>query len=190
MTKKNVSLTTLLRDDPTLAERIQKIAEKVKKDDVKIRNISEAYNQRYDKEIREGTAKKHLLLTEGRKQGKTVEEVEQSIGRFIPTIYTPILNWLYFMVMIEGRDVERELLREEQDVKYGLLLEEEGVKNIEKVPDALDYVYGNLTLEKFQTLKKLKRLSKSDNENEAFQAYRRCLELCKKHKIDFDRIPE
>jgi hypothetical protein len=187
---RDVRLATLIREDPTLSERLKQVAEKVKEDDVKIRSMADAYNKRYDREIREGTAKKHLLITEGQRQGKTIEEAEQSIGRFIPTIYTPILNWLYFMVMIEGHDVEKELLREEQDEQYRTLLEEGEIKNIEKVPDALDYVYGNLTLEKFQTLKKLKRLSKSDNENEAFQAYRRCLELCKKHNIEFDRIPD
>ena len=188
MSRKNTSLATLLRDDPDLSERIKKVAEKVKEDNVKIKSIANSYNQKYKKEIVDGTAKKHLLLEEGRRRGQSVEEIEMSSG-FIPSIYTPILNWLFFFIQ-EGRNPEEELLREEQDKKYGLLTEEEEIRNIDEVPDVETYIYGNITLEKFQTLKKLKRLSRSPNEHEAFQAYRRCIKLCKDYGVEFDRIPE
>jgi hypothetical protein len=108
---------------------------------------------------------------------------------FIPSVYTPILNWLFFFIM-EGRDPEKEYIREKEDEKYRTLLEEGKIEDIEKAPDMLTYIYGNITLEKFQTLKKLKRLSRSPNEHEAFQAYRKCIKLCKEHGIEFDRIPE
>ena len=38
-------------------------------------------------------------------------------------------------------------------------------------------------------IKKLKALSRSSNESEAFQAYRKALELCKEYNLEFDRIP-
>ena len=183
-----MSLATLIKNDPALSERIQRIAEDVREDNQKIKSFSQTYNQKYKKEIIEGTAKKHLLLEEGKRRGLSVQEVEQSYG-FIPSIYTPILNWLFFFIL-EGRNPEQEIQREEEDEQYRLLVEEIEVESIEQAPDMLTYIYGNLTLEKFQTLKKLKRLSKSPNEHEAFQAYRKCLAMCKEHNIEFDRIPE
>ena len=51
------------------------------------------------------------------------------------------------------------------------------------------YIYGNLTVADFKKVKKLKALSKSTNENEAFLAYRKCIELCKKYGLEFDKIP-
>ena len=115
--------------------------------------------------------------------------MEQSSG-FIPSLYTPILNWIYFYVILEGKDLEKELLRDNQDTLYRTLLHEDKIKSLEKAPDMVEYIYGNITMEKFQTLKKLKRLSKSPNEHEAFQAYRKCINLCKEHKIEFDKIPD
>jgi hypothetical protein len=41
----------------------------------------------------------------------------------------------------------------------------------------------------FVKIKKLKALSKSPNENEAFLAYRLALKLCKKYGLEFDKIP-
>ena len=40
-----------------------------------------------------------------------------------------------------------------------------------------------------EKIKKLKALSQSPNEKEAFLAYRKCLELCKKYDLEFDKIP-
>ena len=186
---RNTSLTALLRDDPILANRIKTIKKEVERDTEKIKSISQEYNHRYKKEIAEGTIKKHLLLEDGKRRGKSVDEIEMSSG-FIPSVYTPILNWLYFFI-IEGQDVKKEVLREDLDNTYRTLLHEgKEIESAEKAPDMLTYIYGNVTLEKFQTLKKLKRLSRSPNEHEAFQAYRKCLELCKEYKIEFDRIPE
>jgi len=51
------------------------------------------------------------------------------------------------------------------------------------------FIYGNMTHETFKKIKKLKALSRSDNENEAFLAYRMCLQLCERHGLDIDRIP-
>ena len=186
---KNTSLATLIRDDPRLVQRIREIKKEVERDTEKIKTISDEYNRRFKKEILEGTAKRHILIEEGRRRGKSPDEIEMSSG-FIPSIYTPILNWLFFF-MNEGRNVKREILREELDETYRTLIyDDDEVELEEKVPDMLTYIYGNVTLEKFQTLKKLKRLSRSPNEHEAFAAYRKCLELCKEYKIEFDRIPE
>ena len=185
---KITSLASFIKDDPNLAIRIKEVAKEVEKDTAKIKNIADAYNRKYEKEIREGTIKKHLLLEDGKRRGKSVEEIEISSG-FIPTIYTPILNWIYYFVVLEGRNLEHEMKREEQNRAYGLLQEKLDDDVFKKAPDMEEYIYGNLTYEKFQTLKKLKRLSKSPNEHEAFSAYRKCIEMCKQHKIDFDKIP-
>ena len=185
----SMSLIALMKEDPIFAQRVERIKTEIEKDSTKIRNVAESYNQKYNKEIKEGTTKKHMLLEDGRRQGKTIEEVEMSSG-FIPSVYTPILNWLYFF-MREDRNLQEEYTRDEQDALYRTLLQEEkSIKSIEQAPDILTYIYGNITMEKFQTLKKLKRLSKSPNEHEAFSAYRKCLELCKQYNVEFDRVPD
>lgn len=185
----NMSLVALMQEDKNFARRINSVKSEIEKDTTKIKSMADSYNKKYNKEITDGTARKHLLLEDGIRAGKSVEEIEQSSG-FIPSVYTPVLNWLYFF-MREDRNLDEEYTREEQDVLYKTLLQEEkSIQSIEDAPDMLTYIYGNITMEKFQTLKKLKRLSKSPNENEAFQAYRKCLELCREHKIEFDRIPD
>jgi len=40
-----------------------------------------------------------------------------------------------------------------------------------------------------QKIKKLKVLSRSDNENEAAAAFLKCRELCKTYGLDYDRVP-
>ena len=187
--KEQLSLRTLLRDDEDLSHRLKEVASKVKQDSAKVRNMAAEYNERYKREIDDGTRRKHLMIEDGKRRGKSAREIEQEdSGRFIPSVYTPILNWLYFFLQ-EGQNLEQEMLREEEEVRYGTLRHEEKIDSLESAPDMETYIYGNLTLEKFQTLKKLKRLSRSPNKNEAFQAWRRCMELCEKHGIDFDKIP-
>lgn len=189
MRSTDMRLTTLLRDDPTLVQRIEKVKKEVQKDTEKIKTISQEYNQRYQKEIEIGTTKRHLLLEDGKRRGLSVEEISMG-SEFLPSIYTPILNWLYFFLR-ESMSSPKEILREELDETYKILLhDDDEIESAENIPDMTTYIYGNITLEKFQTLKKLKRLSRSPNEHEAFQAYRKCMELCKQHKIDFDRIPD
>ena len=51
------------------------------------------------------------------------------------------------------------------------------------------FIYGSLTTSEFKRIKKLKALSQSPNEEEAFLAYRKCLQLCKKYHLEFDKIP-
>ena len=190
MKKRDTSLVTLMRDDPKLSERIKKIAEEVKKDSSKIKTMADTYNQRYKKEIEDGTARKLLLLEDGKRKGKTESEIELGSG-FIPSVYTPILNWLFFFIT-EGENVKKKYQREELDDTYRMLLheEKEAGESIETAPELETYIYGNMTMESFQTLKKLKRLSRSPNEHEAFQAYRKCHELCKRYSVEFDKIPE
>lgn len=186
----SMSLVSLLKDNPDYIDRIQKVAKKVQHDKDKIHSLAERYNHKYEKEIIEGTKKRQILLTEGMNRGKSKQEAEQSIG-FIPSIYTPILNWLYFF-MKEEEIPEREFLREEQETKYKHLLhEQQEIDGMEKIPEVFVILSGkNISYDNFKTLKKLKKLAtKNDNENEAFQAYRACLRLCERYDIEFDKIP-
>ena len=185
---KDMSLASLIKNDEDFFGRINKLTKEVKKDKVKIMTMAEKYNNKYEKEIEEGTKKRNALLTEGLNSGKTYEEAERNLG-FIPSIYTPILNWLYYF-MKEENIPNRELLRAEQEEKYKHLLhEQQDVEGMEKVPDVFVAMSGKITQEQFQKLKKLKRLSRSPNQNEAFAAYTKCLQLCEAFEVDFDKIP-
>jgi hypothetical protein len=84
-----------------------------------------------------------------------------------------------------------ELQREVEDKKYGKLFEDVKLSdNAVEQQDMDQYVYGNCTHATFQTIKKLKRLATSmNNENEAAAAYIACMKLCKKYSLEYDKIP-
>lgn len=191
MSKSNdMSLVSLIKDNPDYIDRIQELAVEVKKDKSKILSMASKYNNKYEKQISEGTKKRQLLLAERVNHGQSPEEAERSLG-FIPSIYTPILNWLYFFMM-EEQIPEKELLRSEQEEQYRHLLHENvNVKGMDNVPDVFVVLSGkNISYENFKTLKKLKQLAtKNDSINESIQAYKKCLQLCEKFDIDFNKIP-
>ena len=56
-------------------------------------------------------------------------------------------------------------------------------------PEMVEFLYGNLTLDTFNKIKKLKALAQSDNIDEACLAYRKALEMCKTNNLEYDKIP-
>src|SRR6267154_5048186 len=92
----NYSLIAILKADPDFAGAFSKKKEAVKKDKQMLLQTAQTYTQKYEKEIEEGTKQRQILITEGEAEGLTEDEVLEQHGRFIPSIYTPILNWLFF----------------------------------------------------------------------------------------------
>jgi hypothetical protein len=228
-----------MRDDPEFGKRITKKVQEIKKDKESLLNIADQYGERYQQEIVEGTLHRANLLTEGKSRGLSEDEVMSQYGRFVPTVYTPILNLLYFLLreselpgqnkygrrdnidqqllkanMLEHKDediTERDidsLLDELEQSIYKTTKSEakrtqlnerfaeekktvskEDATKLKDTPDMVSYLYGNITLDTFNKIKKLKALSKSPNEKEAFLAYRKAMDLCKEYNLDFDRIP-
>ena len=159
-----------------------------------------SYNSTYGNEIEEGTEKKKLLIENGLKSGKTLNEIDFG-SVYIPAKDTPILNYLYFScrdnpevsktlmdVLREDKDIGKDVdvLRDQLNRETGHLYENDSDTS---QPGMGQFLYGDVTLEMFDKIKKLKSLSKSPNEKEAFFAYRKCLELCNKYKLEFDKIP-
>ena len=193
------SLVSIMKKDPILSNRIVEQIQKVKKTRQDLNTIANTYNEKYKRNVEEGTKKQQLLLEDGKRRGLSEDEVVKKHG-FIPTIHTPILNFLYFL-MYEYKDdeIQRDKnmakimfgnsakSRKEYDNEVGRLLHE----NVERknVPEMESFIYGNMTHEEFKKIKKLKALSRSDNENEAFLAYSNCIKLCNKHGLEFDKIP-
>ena len=172
----------------------------VRKDKTNLINAAKEYEGKYEKVINEGTEKRKLLIEDGKRRGLTEEQVVGTLQKFIPSRSTPILNMLYFL-MYEYKDITNDIqfLREDKDVgrdfedlqkmlneNYGGLTEKDVDQNI---PDVLEYVYDKVTLDIFNTVKKLKSLCESSNENEAARAFIKCRDLCKKYNLDFSRIP-
>ena len=173
----------------------------VTKDMTSLRSWARDYNNRYEDEIKEGTEKRQLLLTEGLRKGVSKDKIDFG-PNFIPSDETPILNFLFFHKRDENYG-ELEVLREIKDIgKKEEFLREQYNKKISDgtIEDKLDkfeeksqpnlgtLLYGDVTLEMFDKIKKLKSLSKSQNKEEAFSAYSKCMELCNKHGLDFDKI--
>lgn len=191
-----------LREDPDFAALFAKKAEDIKKNKADLVEAAHNYQAKYKREIEEGTVKRQLMLEEGKRRGLSEEETFSKNEIFIPTAKTPILNFLYFMLREEAsaadavtilraaEDLDKDLalLKEEYDKKYGAEVHKDHNTPAE-VPNMISYVYGNVNDDTMSTLKKLKTMAMSDNEKEAFVAFRKCKELCEKYSLDFDKIP-
>jgi hypothetical protein len=84
-------------------------------------------------------------------------------------------------------DTELSVLKEEFDRKYGQEVHTEIPEP--NIPNVVSYIYGNIGDDTMATLKKLKTMAMSENEKEAFVAFRKCKTLCDKFHLDFDKIP-
>lgn len=82
----------------------------------------------------------------------------------------------------------RDRINEEIEIESHQVNEVD-VPRLKDLEDISEYLYGRASLEQFNKIKKLKALSKSPNQEEAFLAYRKALELCEACGLDFDKIP-
>lgn len=204
----NYSLMAILREDPDFAGGLAAKTEAVKKDKASLKQAAETYTQKYEKEILEGTKKRQLLIAEGQAKGLSEEEVFQGNNRFMPTVHTPILNFLYFMFRDEANDEREKIqrlteayikefgyenivkaMKDDVDDTKDVTLEEI-LSNDTRVPESSDsFIYGNMDHATFKKIKKLKALSKSPNEKEAALAFLKCRQLCEKYGLEFDKVP-
>lgn len=227
--------------NPDIGERILKKAEDIKVDKQKLSSVADEYGKKYRQEIIDGTKKRQLLLSEGAKRGLSSDDSLKEYGKFIPSVYTPIMNFLYFS-FLESADEDREKYAQRDRIDEALIkagqysydnedekeisndeildilnelsgdyikklaaetkpnrLREEindGYKNepkeelnMKEPEDMETFLFGNLTLEQFNTLKKLKALTFSNNVDEATLAFKKGKELAIKYKIDWDKVP-
>lgn len=192
-----MSLIQLLKSDDNFQKRLAAKVGNVKEDKGKILSSATSYAKKYEKEILEGEQLKRNLLTDGSRLGKSESEVMESYGRFCPALNTPILNWLYFLLRESGDDEVfgngRYATRDIQDTELRHLLIEnvtQHSENIKETPSIDELIYGNLTIEQFSTVKKLKKLAiHNSNSAEAASAFIKCRELCEKYSLDFDKVP-
>jgi len=189
--------------NPDFAFRLKQQISEIKKAHKNLTESASNYTVKYNAEVKEGTKKMQLLIAEGKKHGFTEQEILESQKNFCPTIRTPILNMLYFLLrehpdadninfnrLVEDLDKNPELLLTEQNNRYGSWQHGEAAeKTAAAAPEMDEFIYGNLTFDQFNKIKKLKALSRSANKAEAFAAYTKCIELCKSAGLDFDKIP-
>jgi hypothetical protein len=194
------SLMRLMNDDNDFIKRMEQKKIAVHTDKVNLSKAADEYSKKYAHEIEEGTKKKQLLIEDGRRRGLTEEESCKALATFIPSKNTPILNMLYFLLYeYEGASDKVQFLREQKNIGVDInVLQEQMEKDFghleekieeKELPDLGTFIYDNVTLDTFNVIKKLKALSKSPNEHEAFRAYTKCLELCRRYNLEFDKIP-
>lgn len=192
---------SVFRDNPDFAARLKEQTELVKKSHKNLREAAVQLSSKYNKEVVEGTRKVQILLENGQSRGLTEEQI--FAGQcFHPTVRSPILNMIYFLMrehpdahkinfnrLAEDIDRDPDILLKEQNTKYGSEYHDErDEKTADHAPEMEEFVYGEMTMATYQTIKKLKRLSLSPNEAEAFAAYRKCVEMCKKYNLEFDKV--
>lgn len=194
---------SVLQSNPDLAVRLKEQIDQIKKSKIGLGQAAVGYTNKYQKEVDEGTKKMQLLLENGKRHGFTEEEILATQTSFCPTVRTPILNMLFFLIREHPDAVDNitfnriatdlnyksEQLLTEQNKQYGSLQHDASAeKGAEKAPAMDEFIYGEMTHDTYQTIKKLKRLSQSDNQAEAFAAYRKCLEMCQKYNLEFDKV--
>ena len=186
-----MSLMSIMQEDPEFGRRISKKVEEIKHDKKNLLNAADNYGERYKQEIIEGTQLRGRLLSEGTSRGLSEEEVMSQYGKFVPTVYTPILNLLYFLLRESAdEDADKYRQRDRLNEQFGHLREDDFKSQVLKEPpEMVEYLYGNVTLDMFDKIKKLKALSRSANKHEAFLAYTKGMELCKEYGLEFDKIP-
>ena len=187
----DLSLMAIIGADPDFGRRISKKVEEIKHDKKNLLHAADDYGQKYRDDILEGTEKRNRMLTEGAQRGLSEEEVISQYGRFVPTVYTPILNLLYFLLRESAdEDEDKYRQRDKLNEQFGHLREED-IENtvLKNTPDLEEFLYGNVTFDMFDKIKKLKALAQSSNKNEAFMAYSKAIELCKEYGLNYDKIP-
>lgn len=193
----NITSFTLdkLKDNPDFAKIFAKKAGDLKKDKAGLVEASQNYQKKYEREIEQGTMKRALMLEDGQRRGLKEEQIFQDNQVFIPTKQTPILNFLYFILTESIREDptvrELHLLKEEYERKYPEAAHElnDSGESKELLPEMVSYIYNGIDSEdRMCTLKKLKTMSMSDNEKEAFIAFRKGREMAKKYNLDWDKI--
>lgn len=191
-----------LRDDPDFAALFRKKADDIRQNKHDLLSAATEYQNKYKDEINEGTRKRQLLLDEGRSKGLKDSEIFKDSRLFIPTVETPILNYLFFLLCEEGdlsadikvlraagdTGTDFAMLKEQLEARHGLERHSDH-ETPEEIPNMVSYIYGNIGDDTMSTLKKLKTLAESDNEAEAFAAFRKGREMAKKYNLEWDRIP-
>lgn len=62
-------------------------------------------------------------------------------------------------------------------------------ETLKEPPNMEEFLFGDVTLTQFDTIRKLKRLAlENDNSSESTQAFEKCEKLCKKHGLEMDKI--
>ena len=176
-----------IRNNPDFAALFAKKAEVVRKNKANLLEAAKSYQSKYQSEILEGTEKRKLLLAEGKSKGLSEEQTFVNNKLFIPTAQTPILNYLYFLLReVEDPSEALKVLREHEEEVHE---EVKSSKHNKELENMVSFIYKGIGDDTFSTVKKLKTMSMSENEKEAFVAFRKCKDLCNRFHLDFDKIP-
>lgn len=130
------SLVSILKDDPDFAKRFQKAVDETKQAKKTLIDNATEYNKQHKAEILEGTRKRQLLISEGEAKGLREEEINWG-GQFLPTVRTPILNFLYFLL----HDFPNEFDERTKDLRSTL---EEQVRGMKHDEELLEHVNPDL----------------------------------------------
>ena len=216
MTEK-YSLIDLMENDFCF-ESLKAAKKQTKESKVEIDKTAAEYSTKYSQRIDEGTRKRTLMLEQAGIEDGTLaaEEYFKDSNTFMPTVHTPILNMLFFLTEEFGEQVtDTRELKKMYDEKFGGMLHEDVDTSVlknnmavkleqmsqgserltddfdtgETVPHMEKYIYQNMDAGTFGKLKKLKQLSKSDNEQEAKMAWIKCMDICEKFGLDIEDIP-
>jgi hypothetical protein len=205
-----LSLLSIMREDPNMAARLAKGIAEVRESKGKILTAAEQIQLEYADEIKEGTRRKQLLIEYGKRGGKTEQEVLEGYGKFLPTVQTPILNFLHFLLrdgeqkdwLKVHKEINESLENKNQDIVNvlstdeldrlceTLVHEDEKYFAVQEPKEMDSFIYGNLSHDLFKKIKKLKTLAAhSTNDNEATLARQLCVRLCVKFGLEYNKIP-
>jgi len=170
-------------------KRLKYISEQLAVSSKKVTEMAKQYNQKYADQITDS----ERLLENGRSLGKSDDQIFREIGKFMPSIRTPVLNWLYFMLdenqtpAMKAHEEKRKKLDEQHEEKWH---EDFEYTNVTEPQDMVMFILGNSTLDTFNKIKKLKTLATNNvNPNEAASAKFAAEKLCEKYDLIYEQIP-
>jgi len=125
----------------------------------------------YGKELQRKRDKLNEYLTSTYKTENDILESDEALQDIAELLYE--------------RSEERQNIN--QQLRENTTIEEVGETT---EPDMETLIYDNVDLKTFNTIKKLKALaSRSSSIDESVAAYRKCLEMCQKYNLSYDKIP-
>ena len=121
---------SVLQKNPDLAAKLRENMEHIKKSKLGLNNAAQNYISKYKEEVDAGTKKMKLLLENGKKRGFTEEEIIAAQNSFCPTVRTPILNMLFFLIREhpDANNINFNRLAEDVNKNPDILLEEQNIK--------------------------------------------------------------
>jgi hypothetical protein len=118
----NYSLVEMMSEDEDIFQSLENAKAETKKSKKELSSNAADFNKKYEDEIKESTRKRQLMLeSAGIEDGTSAsEEMFRDNETFMPTVQTPVLNFIHYLGKeCDEMEDKMEVLREQYEQKFG-----------------------------------------------------------------------